>query len=601
MFKAWGKDSYSEVVEHAALAVLDRSGHSHANVRVYYRSNWRIKDFAARTIDANGVVHEVTPDRIYDDAAINQSDKDDGLNVRVFAFPRVAEGSVLEYRYVLHLPYLRHLYWEYCVDDVPVIAYDLTLKISEDAICLLKIYNTRHDIQKSTEGNLVVLKWRMTDLMPPKETSFLPNRQFHSPWWLLSIVQYSYGMNIHHISTTWEHALQSYQQRLVRNPQADLKGFRNPLPSLPNESVRETIQRAFRWVQDNPAWGGWGSFEDQKPLADVVTVGRADNFERARLLQHVLSDGFGIRADVALLRRNHSGVADKNVPSSMWMNHMTVVVPAQKGIEEELWLDPSCSYCEPGHLPWWVSGASTIVLDMERHGTGEKPRFRFDEPKGDNAVAETFHRRFDVNLDTQGHATGMMHVHLNGDNKAQYIRQARDESERKRRERLVGYLRNRIPGAQLTEWADHSGENASDPAGYRIGFQADEMGTRAKDALIVPLDFLHHGREKEHWPEQRTETMLVVDDEVFVEEVAIHGPAGYEVRVKERAETIRGDHFQAELRVEGGGEVLTVFRSFRMSRGSHSPEEYERIRGAIQKIAEVRQMVATWEPASVGR
>src|SRR5436305_623827 len=90
--------------EHDVLAILGEKGFKYADVRVGYRSNANIVSFAARAIDPDGTVRAVEPQNVHDDVALASEVDDENYKIRVFGFPGVKVGSVLEYQYTIEAP-----------------------------------------------------------------------------------------------------------------------------------------------------------------------------------------------------------------------------------------------------------------------------------------------------------------------------------------------------------------------------------------------------------------------------------------------------------------------------------------------------------------
>jgi len=594
MLNQWGADGTTMILDHAAIAILDPSGQGHANVRVWYRGDWKVQDFQARTVAGDGTIREVSPENVYDEKVTAKAGDDEGWSIKVFAFPRVEPGVVLEYRYLLVLPYARPQYWEYCVDDLPVVRYDLTVQTTPETVLLLKIYNTRQKIVTSTEDGLVTLKWTLKDLRPPPDETNAPAKQLRAPWWVSSMVQFTRGQSIIHLSTRWEHALRWYFKRLVTDAGDDMKGYKCPLAKVDGEPPARTVQRAFEWVRDTPVFQGFQDFSDLRPLAKTLRTGRAGSFEGPRLLQQILSD-LGIRADVAFLRRWQSGAFDATVPATFWLNHMLVRVPAQDGIPEAFWLDPSCRYCAPGTLPFYDQGVDAVVMKMQGRVMQDLPDWEMARPAGTPANADGFRRSFVLDVDAAGRMTGTLAVEMAGDEGEQHARSARDEAPGAQRRRFEGYLAHRFPGGKLLSFEEDLGGGPSRPVRYVLRFETERATSRAPGEVWLPLDFLSSGRERQSWPDQRTQNLVIRDPEEFQETVEVRGPKGWEVRVDPIVGRVDGEVASAECRLgaEDGGTVRAS-RSLSLRRGSWNPDRYGEVPKAIALMSRVKHVAVRW-------
>ena len=594
MVKHWFEDSFTQAMDHVVLAILDRSGQGHANVSVHYRSDWKIKGFRARTIAPDHSVHEVEPESIFEDTSREKAGDDEGWKVRVYAFPQVEAGAILEYQYVIEYPYVTTWYWEYCVDDVPVKQYDLTLMVSKDASCLLKAYNTSQDIVKSEDGDFTVMKWSMKDLLPARDEAWTPHKQFTNPWWAMSIVQMHFRRQVFDVSTRWEHALKRIHERLVREPGKDLKDFKSPIARVEGEARLATIDRAFTWARDVLRNDDWQDFDDQRPLATVVGTGRAGNFERARLLQRMLAEA-GVRADVALLRRWQTGVFDRDVPSAVWFNHMVVVVPKQDGVPERTWLDPSCLFCGPGKLPAWDRDTEAVVVSMDPARAADGlPTWELAKPAGSPAGLDAVQRSFKLDVDARGEVTGVIEVEMLGAEGQDWARSHRDETAREKRRHFRNLAAAYIPGGSLVTFEEHLGSGPLDKTRYVLRLKSSRLAAVRGDEILLPLDFVFHSYEARPWPEKRTLPLVVREGEEFSEDVTVHGPSGMTLRVEPRKGAFASGVASAEFRVESDGGTVHALRTLALKRGQWTQAQYQDFRKAVDVLAQVKRIAVAW-------
>src|SRR5262249_23209154 len=102
------------------------------------------------------------------------------------------------------------------------------------------------------------------------------------------------------------------------------------------------------------------SLGGHQPLKEVLATGRANNFDKVLLLGKLLSQS-DVSFKYALVARSPERYLDPNFPMLVGLDHLIVYVPEQRGIEQLLFVDPSCEHCGVGQLPAWLVGRIALV------------------------------------------------------------------------------------------------------------------------------------------------------------------------------------------------------------------------------------------------
>lgn len=120
--------------------------------------------------------------------------------------------------------------------------------------------------------------------------------------------------------------------------------------------VAEQIQ--LRTVDEAPITG-------VRPEAgrDVLTAGSGSSKDQALLL-FLLAREVGIRLEFAYLLTAEHGDLYRDIPSQQF-NHVIIHVPAQDGLEEAFFLDPTATALDVGNLPVNAQGTLALVMDLE--------------------------------------------------------------------------------------------------------------------------------------------------------------------------------------------------------------------------------------------
>ncbi len=187
-------------------------------------------------------------------------------------------------------------------------------------------------------------------LAPPWELS--------QPWWGYRTSKIDFNATRPAIAS-WNDAFFDDRQVVERlrekTPPLAQAAWTNELPSA-------RLEHAVAWMQAQTSFSGFHtSLANARPLETVIADGAANNFEKALLLERLLSDN-GVKAQLAFVGRNRGLFFDPEFPLSERFDHMLVWVLPQGDIHESLFVDPSCEACGVGQIPDWSGGRTAAIL-----------------------------------------------------------------------------------------------------------------------------------------------------------------------------------------------------------------------------------------------
>ncbi len=351
-----------EIVGHRAVLIRAEAGMDLANMRVGYdpKANFSLR---ARTLLPDGTIRDVTPAETLETDANLGGDK--AFKARIFRFPNVSVGSILEVITVKHWESALSGWREDISEAIPVRHYHADVWLPDAVESATKVYRLATDWTKTREGDTQHLALDARDIRADPDEEWTPPPYLRDPFWTLRITAYPIDGYVYPFERDWNEVLGKLAQRLyIDQPKlapdalrVDLTGERDAV-----------IDRLFVRIRDNMRLTGFDGWDTPRaPGAILSTNGTAA--EKTVLLWAAL-DAAGIHAHFAAVTRTGTNFFDAAQPSTNWLNHLILYIPAVKGPER--WLDPSCEACAPGELPFWLRDATAVTFTAKaRYGGAE--------------------------------------------------------------------------------------------------------------------------------------------------------------------------------------------------------------------------------------
>ncbi len=181
----------------------------------------------------------------------------------------------------------------------------------------------------------------------------------------------------------------------------------------------------------------------------VLERGYGDCKDKAVLLIRLAQEA-GIEVNFAILRTRPRGRVEREVPNQQF-NHAIVYVPAQEGIAEGFFMDPTTDGLDMGNLRQDDQGATSLVLDP-RTDAWEFREIPYQSPE----MRYTNHE-IEVNVTGRDAATAEVTIRARGDHAAALRRAMRNEEEATIVYQNIG--NGLFDGSRVTE---SGAENAAD-------------------------------------------------------------------------------------------------------------------------------------------
>jgi hypothetical protein len=511
---------------HRAVAVLTEDGFDHADAKIYYRKKGKIRDFRARTIRPDGTVVPIEPDNIFDDEA----EDTDGYRVRTVQVPKVTVGSTVEYRYTIEADILRPYASFWVVRDIPVLDYRVTIRGPDTIKYAAQTFNSPENWSLDDRGKQWKLTLALQNVEPQPDASFSGSWRRTMPWWLFVVRQLVVGANVYDWATDWSEAVDWRCKALTWGDKDYAAGFDpNAVDVSGCEDPACKVDRALVWLRETVVFEAFWSWPG-KSAREAVESGNGTGVDKARLL-HLILEHHGIQSYFALTARRHQGLFDPNFPSPTGFDSLLLWLPAQDGIDEPLWVDPSCEYCRLGQVGRYHHGQPAVVmqdkevaLSTEGEVEARVEKITGDKPKL-SAVGIVDHveiRGRDLRIRTETIRT-KRYAMFRRDGVSEWDAEDFEEAATNyvNFRSKVGVLRAHEPYAMVSlEPETYAGVDSEtfDIPGHVV---ADG------EALLVSLDFIKSGWDDDFENENDNLDVTFAYSRRFSHVVDIHAPEGY--------------------------------------------------------------------------
>lgn len=343
-------------------------------------------------------------------------------------------------------------------------------------------------------------------------------------------------------------------------------------------SPREKLDRLFGYVTKEIRYQQ--DYENTvagvRPHACPVVIerGYGDCKDKAVLLIH-LAKLAGIKLKFAILRTVTAGKVLRDVPNQQF-NHAIVYAPAQPGIAQPFFLDPTADGLDMGNLQPVDQGALSLVLDPES-GAWEMMPIPYDAPELSETrlvlradIKSTTEARLEGTLTARGGmAMGLRHT-LRNKTAAEKAMQA--------------FASRLLPGVTLghSEWPPE--EDTAKPLAIKLEMDASRAIQAEEDHFRFPLPHLVDFAAAAALEHRETPLRLGVP-EVWSDTVAVTLPEGFAFLHTPGDFTITHPCFSAQGRSTTAGAARTFSFTFRRTCSEIAVEDYGAFRDRVRDTA----------------
>jgi len=477
-------DWVNQLRYHWRLKVLKPAGKRFGDVHIRGEKYSRVSNIEARTIKPDGTVVPVSKDQIFDRTVFQIGDFK--ITEKVFSFPAVEPGAIIEYRYDRndnHFFSLAPWYFEWEV-------FTLYSRVSQSVpngfgymiLCDLcegtkpEVSNWREGKQKG-ETYTVSLRnlpgYREEVLMPPQR-DVSPRLEMVLQTvrdWYFEALGRQDRLFIDWASVGKFAAF--YYERAIKDGQAAIKpvaegwvqGITDP---------QEKIRAVFRHVQEDYRYLPWTHVMGRtRSLETLLKDKTADNEEKAVLLLGALR-ALGVEGFPALVSGKDYGSLNPKFFSLSQFTHVVAGIPRPDGSVE--YLDPTVAYAPFGFVSWRDSGADALLL---KGGQGEVAALPVKNELNMTKYRITVIPRPDAKADLE------IEARFTGEDAIDMREEMTPASESGRGDYLKKWLSEARPGAALISHSLENLDKPDEPLIVKMKAEAGGLVTLAEGIQVV--------------------------------------------------------------------------------------------------------------------
>lgn len=417
----------AEIVRHVRIKILKDKGLDAANIKILYYSYKKaetVKNITAQTynLDRSGnlIISKLEKKNIYD----KQISKN--VSQKIFSFPEVKRGSILEYSYTIASTLdlgLRD--WEFQT-TIPVkfsrvsITSPDNLNISMVPVCTMPVSKEKLEIHGDN-----VNRFMMANIPAIREEPFVSSEKDYVQRLELNLVSIFTGYRFIVLSNTWSSLIKELQsnedfgEQLTRSiPRPDT------LQKLMDkaDSPYQKMAGIFRYVRNHMDWNGNTGIWAQNGVLTAWENKKGNSGDINLILVNLLRAG-GIHANPILVSSHENGMINELTPEYEQFDDVMAYVNIKGKIYV---LDASDKYASPNIVPWDVMFTKGIVI--EKDGLNE---WRWCSLWNENQIFNNL-VVLNADIDQEGIMKGVSTIYSSG-----YTRSSRYRSLKSGKEKFI--------------------------------------------------------------------------------------------------------------------------------------------------------------------
>lgn len=593
---------------HAVLLIRNqRAIDRHGSVRIVLRDDEELEHFAARTISPSGQVYLVDPNHVFDDEVrfgkLGKRIRSERARVRSFRFPRVEVGSLLEVTYTTRLEGYYPTLTSLPPRDVYVVDYQMELLASRHVDLEARVHNTEQRFQKDKLGSKTRIRLALREIPLDETHDFTPHWSVRRAWWEARVKRFAWRYSDFHVTQTWRDTYRFVAENLYTRDDKYFDGF--DLTAAADEcgaAVRCKAARAVAVVRERAEMGSLANgFHDVRPAKEVLAQGRANSFEKAVLLFGLLDD-LDVDARFALMPRRFGRKVDKRAPNTRVMSHVVLYLPKQRGLDEDLWIDPSCEWCSLGQLPDWSRDVESLVIGYEEKAFQRKEGIaEWRVARGEPAPPTRQHHRYEARLEESGDVHVTLRVEDYGAHAWRRRRNTLGDGRTQQRRRAERRAQEALATARLVDFDPPTCDRAAGRCVHRYEYVLPGFATRDGAEWLLPLGLMTTFYDNRLARKERLHDIVATEADEIVSELVVTLPPGLELERREQRAPVESALGRLSFEMEATPEGFSARRRLVIVPGAHPKQRYEDVRRPLEASRDISTIVLTLAPAAPPR
>jgi hypothetical protein len=568
-----GEIDFTYFERHRVVKIFNTSGYSHANVSIAYNENSEVEAIEARTISPDGKISILDEDNIFDITLYPNFVFFSDQRAKIFTFPAVENGCILEYKYRLAVQGETLIHSWYFQNSIPTELSRFSMKAPSQWKIDFQLYNIKieSEFHQIPSVNKSTRTWEARNLQPIPSEIAMPSVRDIGARVAISPI----GFNTWSDVARWYHNLSESQmvtdesiKEVALNLTADA------------ETEEEKVKRLFEWVRDRVRYIavsiGIGGFKPHR--SDEVLNNRYGDCKDMTTLLCSAAKAVDIPIHQVLISTQPNGHVDTSLVSPFQFNHAIAYYPMQN--DSGLWLDATKKGSPFGQLPWYNQDRLALVIDEEGKGTFKRTTTHLER---DNRISI----QWKVNLDAELNAA------IEGRNRywgapAAEIRQGLMKlNEKQCKQWIEGYLTSQCSGIDLESFSISNIDTVSDPLTFAYKFRSGLFTSHTENIAVINLASILSMELPDYFLEKDRETQVEFrHGNTYQLSLVLNLPLGWRVQKPSRNDSISSPYGNTIWNWETRDNVFNVKHEYQLSGHRISQESYADYQNFLKAINE---------------
>jgi hypothetical protein len=356
----------AEITRHVRIKILKDKGLENANIKIFYYSYKKaesVKNIIAQTYNPDGsgnlIISKLDRKNIYD------KEFSKNISQKIFTFPEVKKGSILEYSYTIASTLdlgLRD--WEFQT-TIPVKLSRVSLTIPYNLnVSMLPVCTMPVSKETSVVHGDNFFRFMMTNIPAIREEPFISSEKDYVQRLELHLLSIFAGYRFIVLTNTWSSLIKELQgsedfgEQLTRKipPPDTLQHLMDKA-----NSPYQKMANIFRYVRNHMDWNGNNGIWAQNGVLTAWSNKKGNSGDINLILINLLRTA-GIHANPILVSSHENGMINLQTPGYEQFDNVMAYV----NINQQIYvLDASDKYGSPNMVPWDVMFTKGIVIEKE--------------------------------------------------------------------------------------------------------------------------------------------------------------------------------------------------------------------------------------------
>ena len=557
---------------HRVIKVFNSSGYKYAYVSIGYTENSDVELIEARTISPDGKITVLDEENIFDITLYPNFVFFSDQRAKIFTFPAVDDGCILEYKYRIAMSGNTLMHSWYFQNYVPTELSRFRLKTPSLWTIDHKLYNIEidSDLKESLTNNRITRTWEAHNVEElPSEIAMPASKDIGA-----RIEISPMGFNSWNDVSGWYHSL-SETQMIVDD---EIRELAIKLTAGTNDEM-EKVRRLFEWVRDRVRYVavsiGIGGFKPHR--SDEILLNRYGDCKDMTTLFCSLAKSLDISVHQALISTQPNGNVDTSLVSPFQFNHAIAYYPLSG--DSGLWLDATKKGCPFGMVPWYNQNRLALIVDENGNGTFKRTPI---SPETENVIAVNWEADLDSNLNAI--VTGKNT--LSGAPAADLRQALMNLNYLESKQWIEGYLSSRCSGVDLISFSISNIDTVKDPLTILFKFETELFSSEIGDlayidlASILQMDLPDYFRSN-----KRKSPIEFRHGSISQLNLHINLPKGWSLQQPTRIDSIRSSYGTAKWEWETQDGIFYVNHEYRFYGQTISQESYLEYQDFLEYIS----------------